>query len=117
MGALARWGLTWIVEVTAGQRLLERWPLATVIVNGLGCLLFGLSFELLRHRVPLGDPWRAIIFVGFLGAFTTYGTFAFDTYRLEAEQGLGAALGYVLIQIIVGWATLLSGFYLGRVVV
>ena len=117
LGALARWGVTWIVETLAGRRLLESWPLATLTVNGIGCFLFGLLFELFRHRVPLPDPWRSIVFVGFLGAFTTYSTFAFDTYRLHAEQSLGAALSYVLIQVIVGWATLIGGLYLGRIVV
>ncbi len=117
LGALARWGVTWVVEAIAGRRLLESWPLATLTINGIGCFLFGLFFELLRHRVPLGDPWRSIIFVGFLGAFTTYSTFAFDTYRLHAEQSLAAALSYVFVQIIVGWMTVLGGLYLGRIVV
>ena len=116
LGALARWGVTWIVEAIAGRKLLESWPLATLLVNGVGCFLFGLLFELFRHRVPPGDPWRSIIFVGFLGAFTTYSTFAFDAYRLHVEQSLGAALAYVLVQIIVGWATLLGGLYLARII-
>jgi fluoride exporter len=117
LGALARWGITWMVEAIGGRRLVELWPLATLAVNGLGCFFFGLFFELLRHRVPLGDPWRLVIFVGFFGAFTTYSTFAFDAYRLHTEQSLASALSYVLVQVVVGWAALLSGLYLARVIV
>ncbi len=115
LGALARWGVTWLVEIAAGRRMLEIWPIATLIVNGTGCFLFGLLFEMFRHRVPVDDPWRLAVFVGFLGAFTTYSTFAFDVFRLHTEQTLLSASVYLITQIAIGWIALVGGLFVGRV--
>jgi fluoride exporter len=117
LGALARWGMTWLVEAIAGRRWLEQWPLATLTVNGLGCFAFGCCFEVLRHHGPQAEIWRLIVLVGFLGAFTTYSTFAFDTYRMHTEHSIAAALSYVALQIMLGWGAFLAGLYLGRIVV
>lgn len=81
LGTLCRFGLL------AG---VNRWspsafPWGTLIVNTLGCFLFGLVWQI-SAKWEFASSVRMTLLTGFLGAFTTYSTFAFETYRLF-EQG------------------------------
>ncbi|MFT7558575.1 MAG: CrcB protein [Flavobacteriales bacterium] len=81
-GALARFG---IAQWMSGFGL--KWPLATFSANILGSFLMGLGFVIIVEKTMLPDPWRHLLLVGFLGAFTTFSTFAIETLTLiEAEQ-------------------------------
>jgi len=110
VGTLARWGLSTVVD---------RWrsgpfPLGTLAVNGLGCLVFGLVWSLGE-----GDRWfrpdqRLAILTGFLGAFTTFSTFAFDTVRLFNEERPEWAMVNLVVQNSVGLGLIIVGLRLGR---
>ena len=87
-------------------------PFATFFVNVIGCLAIGVLAGRLVHN-PAGDSpeMRAFVFVGILGGFTTFSTFALDTLTL-AQTGLrGYAIVNVVGQVVlallaarVGWA-------------
>ncbi len=85
LGALARWQMSTGVDRWLGRDF----PWGTLSVNVLGSFVMGLLAVLLAERLALGPALRAGLFVGFLGAFTTFSTFAFETVVL-AEEGLGA---------------------------
>lgn len=89
LGALARWGLT-----VALQRFSPAtFPGGTLGVNVIGCFLLGLLAELALERTPLGGHARYVILVGFLGAFTTFSTFGYETLVMLREGAvLRAAL-------------------------
>jgi len=61
-------------------------PYGTLVVNVLGSLLMGLLYELFLQRLSISPEARAILLVGFLGAFTTFSTFSIETINL-IEQG------------------------------
>lgn len=68
-------------------------PWGTLAVNVLGSLLMGVLFVWLTERSSLGPEWRALLLVGFLGAFTTFSTFSLETLHLLTEAAyLKAAL-------------------------
>lgn len=93
LGALARWG------VTAGvQRTLPGvFPSGTLFVNVFGCFLFGLLAPLLADRAHLPLALRTALLTGFLGAFTTFSAFSFDTVELlRSGHGLKAGLNVAL---------------------
>lgn len=115
LGALARWGCYEAVRRWLPETYSIAWHAGTLLVNTLGCFIFGLLFEMLKHGLPLESAWRLAIFTGFLGAFTTYSTFAFDTHDLHTTRGLTAALCFIAVQLITGWAALVGGMFLGRV--
>jgi CrcB protein len=73
----------------------ERFPYGTLVVNIVGCLLLGAAIEvgLLTNLIP--PAWRIPITVGFLGAFTTYSTFSYETMRYVEEGGWPTALANV----------------------
>lgn len=104
LGAVARW------LVSDGlQRWLGRgFPWGTLAVNVAGSFVLGLAVVLLIDRLALGPVWRAGILIGFVGAFTTFSTFAVETIEL-AGDGLTLRAGAnvaasVLFCLVAAWA-------------
>lgn len=83
-GALARWGVSSGIHRWLGRDF----PWGTLTVNVAGSFAMGLLVVLLLERFAVGPAWRAGLLVGFLGAFTTFSTFALETLEL-AQGGLG----------------------------
>lgn len=109
-GALCRYGLGGAVQRLAG----ERFPAGTLVVNLLGCLLFGLVWGWLEGRVGFSPQTRPIVLTGFMGAFTTFSTFAFETAGLlQGGQWLAAALN-VGVQAVAGVVLVLAGLALAQ---
>lgn len=61
-------------------------PLATLGVNTLGCLLAGLAFGLIQEASPYRQQLNFLLVVGFLGSFTTFSTFGVDNYKMIIDQ-------------------------------
>ena len=81
-------------------------PLSTLVVNVVGCLLFGLC-----HGI--GERWspiiQAAVLTGFLGAFTTFSTFAFDCRVLIEQSRWFALLCNLVAQNALGLAAIWAG--------
>lgn len=88
-------------------------PYGTLIVNMAGSFLFGLVYAVGGARTSLSPEIKTIILTGFMGAFTTFSTFAFDTQNLARVSGVVAAGANVAIQIAGGVALMLLGLALG----
>lgn len=109
-GAVCRWGLSRLAQVVFGYG----WPYGTLVVNALGCFLFGLVFETFRGRVPDESHLRLLLLTGFAGAFTTYSTFAFETWELAYERHALLAGANVALHLVLGLAAVVLGVALGR---
>ncbi|MEX2188526.1 MAG: CrcB family protein [Pirellulales bacterium] len=109
-GALARWGTNEAVHAIFGRH--EPWNWGTVAVNVAGCFLFGLVFVLVQPKSTVSIA----VLIGFLGAFTTFSAFAFDTHLLMIDRGLLAATLNVTIHVAFGLIALVLGMALGRTV-
>ncbi len=111
LGTLARYGLSSFVQNMAGGNL----PWGTMFVNVVGCFLFGLVFTLADERAMIGDETRLIVLGGFMGAFTTFSTFIFDTGGFMQDARWLLATGNVALQTVTGLLFLFIGVATGRV--
>jgi CrcB protein len=104
-GTLARYGLQGLVQ----ERMKSTFPGGTLLVNLIGCFLLGGIAQYALTHLSIPPDWRIGITVGFLGAFTTFSTFSFETARmLEDGQWSRAAL-YVLSSVVGGLLAVVFG--------
>ena len=109
-GALARYGL----EGAVSRRWPGAFPWGTFVVNVSGAFLLGLVFVLLTGRVTV-DPWlRSALTIGFLGAYTTFSTLSFESYRLIEDGAVGLALVNTLGSVAAGLVAVYLGVVAGR---
>jgi fluoride exporter len=110
IGCLARYGLAGLVQRIYGGEF----PLGTLLVNLLGCLLFGFVWALAEQRMIISDESRVIILTGFMGSFTTFSTFAFESNRLARDSAWLYLTGNVMLHVVVGILAIHWGMSLAR---
>lgn len=109
-GTLTRYWLSGLVYDVAGRNF----PWGTAVVNILGCFLFGLVWEVGSERMLLRTEARIVLLTGFMGAFTTFSTFVFESAAFLEEGRILPALANVGFQTVAGFAALFGGLILGR---
>jgi fluoride exporter len=109
-GALSRYGLSGFAQRIAG----ERFPWGTLAVNVVGCFAFGIIWTLADDRLIISGQTRFIILTGFMGAFTTFSTFAFETGELLRDSEWRDAALNLLTNNVVGILGVFLGIAVGR---
>ena len=93
LGALFRYWVSNGVHLVVGRSF----PYGTLTVNVIGSLCIGLLYVFFNERFEVAAPWRALMMVGVLGAFTTFSTFSVETLNLiESGQFVRAMLNMLL---------------------
>lgn len=109
-GSVMRFLLSSGVHRVAGRDF----PYGTLSVNVIGSLLMGILYIVLVERASLGAEWRALLLVGFLGAFTTFSTFSIETLNLLENGELLKAGTNVFLSVILCILAAWSGVIVGR---
>jgi CrcB protein len=98
----------------AAQKWGSSFPFGTLIINVSGSLLLGFFMTLATERFMLDPRWRLLFAVGFLGAYTTFSTYAFESYTLLANGQWLAGLGNLLSSTLLGVLAVGIGVFLGK---
>ncbi len=109
-GTVSRYCLSGLAQRLAGGSF----PLGTLAVNMLGCLFFGAVWGFFENRLLPGSDVRLLVLTGFMGAFTTFSTYMFETAELVKYDQLAMALLNVVGQSAVGLILILLGIAFGR---
>lgn len=110
-GAIARYAIDGFIAT----RTRSPFPFGTLVVNATGCFLLGFVFTLLTERLLPHASLRISLTVGFLGAYTTFSTFSFETVRLIEDGALLLAASNILVSLVAGIVAVYAGISLGRV--
>jgi len=109
-GTLSRYGLGGLV-----QRLHpSTYPWGTLAVNALGCFLFGVVWTLAEERLLISGETRVVVLVGFMGAFTTFSSYAFETGAMLRDAEWLLAAGNLLAHNVLGLTLFFLGAGVGR---
>lgn len=111
-GSLSRYWLGGFVQRVYGGEL----PLGTFLINILGCLIFGFIWALADERLIISEETRLIILTGFVGAFTTFSTFAFETHALMRNAEWLWAIANIGGQCVTGITAVFLGVLLSRII-
>ena len=107
LGANARYFVGgWITD-----RFGTSFPVGTLLINVTGSFVIGLFLTLIGERLVVADWWRPLVAIGFLGSYTTFSTFSFETLAL-AQAG---SWWLALLNIVASVGGALGGVYLGTV--
>lgn len=105
LGSLARY----VTGTAIMGRFGTRFPLGTLFVNVTGSFLVGLLMALLTERWQPHPNWRLLLVVGFLGGYTTFSSFEYETYRAIREGGPWIGLVNVTGSVLLGYLAVWIG--------
>ncbi|MBX3070669.1 MAG: fluoride efflux transporter CrcB [Thermomicrobiales bacterium] len=115
-GAVAGANLRYIIGMWASNRFGVAFPYGTFAINITGALVIGFLLTLLT-KIVIADPrWRLLLIVGFLGAYTTFRTYAFEAIALVERGDAVRSAVYVVGSNAIGLGACLGGIALARIV-
>lgn len=110
LGAIARFWLGGYVY----ERMGTKFPYGTFVINISGCFAIGIIMSLLTERTHLSPNWRYLIPIGFIGAYTTFSTFEYETLMAVRDGAMMIAWLNVLASVIFGFIFVWLGIVCGR---
>jgi fluoride exporter len=99
-----------------GSKMGTRFPYGTLVINITGSFLIGLTLALLTAKTRWSPNWRYLIPIGFIGGYTTFSSFEYETLRTIQDGQIGMGLLYIAASVIFGFAAVWGGVVAGRAV-
>ncbi len=109
-GAVARYAMTLFVAAFWKSDF----PLATLMINVSGSFILGFFSTFAAERAPIDPLWRLLIATGFVGAYTTFSTFEYETERLAANGAIAWGVLNVVTSVLAGFIAVRLGVVLAR---
>ena len=110
LGTLSRYALGGLIQRLTGTTF--SW--GTLVINILGCLIIGYIMQVALTADIIPANLRVIITIGFIGAFTTFSTFSYETLKLFEDGAFLSAVVNIIFNVGFGLAATFFGMFLGR---
>lgn len=108
LGSIARY---WVGSMI-GSRMGTKFPYGTFVINITACIIIGFSLTYLGKRVELSPAWRFFIPIGFVGAYSTFSTYEWETLSNLRAGAFALAALYAVGSLILGLAATWFGVLL-----
>ena len=93
----------------------QTFPWGTLVVNLLGCFVFGIIFALFSKHNSTDNTFCLLLATGICGGFTTFSTFANESVQMIQNGNIGEFIGYMATSVIVGIALIALGYWIVKV--
>ena len=105
LGSIARY---WVGS-TIANRMGTKFPYGTFVINITACVVIGFSLSFLARRADLNPAWRFLVPVGFIGAYSTFSTYEWETLSTIRDGAFFLAALYSAGSFILGLAAVWGG--------
>ena len=105
LGSLARY----ILGTAIMSRFGGKFPLGTMIISVAGSFAIGVMMRLFTERFQPHPYWRFVLVIGFLGGYTTFSSFEYESFRAVREGGSMLGLLNIVGSVVLGFAAVWAG--------
>ncbi|MHB1937715.1 MAG: fluoride efflux transporter CrcB [Acidobacteriaceae bacterium] len=112
LGSIARF---WVGSAVA-SRLGTKFPYGTLVVNMTACVLLGFSLTFLAKRVDLNPAWRVLVPIGFLGAYSTFSSYEWETVATLRNGDFPMAALYAFGSLFLGLVAVWCGMLVAEMI-
>jgi CrcB protein len=100
-----------------GGKMGTRFPYGTFLVNMSGSFLIGLVLAFLTARSQSSPYWRYLIAIGFIGGYTTFSSFEYETLRAIQDGQFTIGLLNIVLSVVLGFLIVWTGAMVGKAIV
>lgn len=112
LGSIARY---WVGSTVSG-RLGARFPYGTFVINITACILLGFAMTYLGKRTGLDPGWRFLVPIGFIGAYSTFSTYEWETFSTLRGGAFFMAALYAVSSLVLGLIAVWAGAMLAETI-
>ena len=112
LGAIARF---WVGSAVA-SRLGTKFPYGTFVINITACVIIGFSLTFLAKRTNLNPAWRFLVPIGFVGGYSTFSSYEWETASLMRNGDFSMAVLYAFGSLFLGLVAIWCGIFLAEMI-
>lgn len=112
LGAIARF---WVGSAVA-SRLGTKFPYGTFVINMTACMIIGFALTFLAKRTDLNPAWRFLVPIGFVGAYSTFSSYEWETVSALRNGNFSMAGLYAFGSLFLGLVAIWCGILLAEII-
>src|ERR1039458_4477132 len=112
LGSIARY---WVGSTIAG-RMGTKFPYGTFVINITACMIIGFSLTVLAKRADVNPAWRFLVPVGFIGAYSTFSTYEWETFSTIRTGAFLMAALYAVSSLVLGLIAVWGGSVVAEII-
>jgi CrcB protein len=112
IGSFIGGALRFLISTLFKQFCTQGFPWGTLLVNLMGCFIFGAIFALFSKYSSTSHPWCLLLTTGLCGGFTTFSTFAYESVLMLQQGNLSGFISYVATSLIAGISLFALGYWI-----